>query len=98
MGHSQWILLEGFYGEIIFTFIQKQYTQSEISSIHFDDVILLAGTWQGDLEFWPMQHARQVLYLSEHSGSVNSVCLNGLHFVSGSMDKTIRGIFLLLIV
>jgi len=63
---------------------------SDVSSIFFDDSMLLAATWTGVVHMWSTKQQKFINSFPEHSASVDSLVVNGLNFITGSLDKSIK--------
>jgi len=63
---------------------------AEISSLYFDDSMMIAATRSGIVELRSMMEQKRVISLAEHHSSIDSIVVNGLNFISGSLDKSIK--------
>jgi hypothetical protein len=53
--------------------------------------MLVAGLWNGSLAFLSMQEQKFVTSIKDHSSAVESVVLNRLNLITGSLDKSVKG-------
>lgn len=72
-------------------FVQSFYSTAEVSSVVFDESLLLCGAWDGALQYWSMIDQKPLFTFTEHSGNVSCVNMNSSYIITGSLDKTLKG-------
>ncbi|TRY62782.1 hypothetical protein TCAL_13031 [Tigriopus californicus] len=89
MSLIDWSTLQDDSLEITMT-LQKHVDNDLVSSVDFDERLLIAGYEDSRIDVWELAAQELVLTLRGHNGGVTGLQLNGSVIASGSYDGTVR--------